>query len=210
MSSASPADVRHFGEDVLCRLAEVVDTVAHGLAVGSGVAVGDGLFNVIPSLLQALFLLVLEANACAESHEVAQLFLDGRPGEFLRRFLVLFAKDPFELVDGLALVFQQVGVQLVGSCSHDESARLVVGRDYDDCLVGVLLVEFVGHLYGLIHIKHFVDSAADVVAVTCPVDHASLDGEEEAVLLFAGEIVDAGAHNLLEREVVLVLVEGIG
>ena len=59
----------------------------------------------------------------------------------------------------------------------------MVGADDDDGLVGMLLVELIGHLHSLVHIQYFVDDIADIVAVAGPVNQATLNGKEETVVL---------------------------
>ena len=138
------------------------------------------------------------------------MLLHGVLGELLGRLLILLAQDPLQFVDALLLEAQQIRMQLVGPLTHHQSACLMISRYDDDGLVGVLLVELVGHLHGFVHIQHLVHSITDVIAVAGVVDHAALDLEEETILLFAHEVVDASAHNLLQRQVVLVLIQGVG
>ena len=100
-------------------------------------------------------------------------------------------------------------MQLVRSLAHHEAACLMVCRDDDDRLVGMLLIEFVSHFYGLVQIENLVDDIAYVVAVAGIVDHASFNLEEETVLVLVAQIVDAGSYDLLQRKVVAVLVKGV-
>ena len=59
-----------------------------------------------------------------------------------------------EVLDAHALVSCDVEVQLVIFVSEHEAACLMVGGDYDERLVGMLPVELVCHLHGVVHIYH--------------------------------------------------------
>ena len=58
----------------------------------------------------------------------------------------------------------------------------MVGRHDNQRLIGVLLIELVGHANGIVHINQFGDES-QVVAVAGPVDFAPFDHQEETVLL---------------------------
>ena len=101
-------------------------------------------------------------------------------------------------------------MEFVRTAAKDDAARFVVGRDDDKGFVGVLLVEFVSHLYGLVHVLHFVEYVCCIVAMACPVDFSAFDHKEEAVLLLRRQRLDGGLGNLCERQVIGFAVEGIG
>ena len=86
----------------------------------------------------------------------------------------------------------------------------MVGSDNDECLVGMLLIEFVCHLHGVVHIYHF-GYERQVVGMACPVNLSTLNHHEETVLfslLFHQEI-DSRPGNVCQCQVIVLAVECI-
>ena len=75
----------------------------------------------------------------------------------------------------------------------------------------MLLVEFVGHLHGIVHVNQLGDERG-VVCMASPVNLSAFHHQEEPVsqALLLHEEVDAGASDVLQSEVVLRAVQGIG
>ena len=116
-----------------------------------------------------------------------------------------------QLADGHALVAHNFEVQFVGATSQCETTGFVVGGNDDEGFIGVLLIEFVCHLDGVVHVNYFGDEA-QVVGVACPVNLTALHHQEESVLLalLLGEEVYGCAGDVGQGKVVLFAVECIG
>ena len=74
-------------------------------------------------------------------------------------------------------------MQFIRTNAHYQTACLVVGADNNDGLIGVLLVELVSYLDGLVEVNNLVDAGTYIVAVASPVNLTALNLEEEAVLV---------------------------
>ena len=104
------------------------------------------------------------------------------------------------------------GVAVLGfGLGEDRGAGLVVGAD-DHEGVAVALGEADGGLDGLVEVEGFLDGAREVVGVLALVDAGAFDHQEEAVLLvlLLHEEVDGSACDVLQGEVVLRAVDGVG
>ena len=66
----------------------------------------------------------------------------------------------------------QEGVIVGGLVADGHAARLVVGGDEDQRLVGVGVVEINCGLNGIAHLQHIMDGSSGIVGVACPVDLA--------------------------------------
>ena len=111
---------------------------------------------------------------------------------------------------GIALILQAVEVQLVRTTAQGQASGLMVGRDDDERLLGMLLIEFVGHLDSRVHIDNLVECGCGVIGVASPVYLAALKHKEEALLVAVHQVVDTALGYLPEREVVGLAVQLIG
>ena len=114
-----------------------------------------------------------------------------------------------ELSDGHRLVREAVHVERVArTCeAHGHSAGLVVSRDDDECVVGMLLLERERDLHGLVEREHVAQVRRGVVAVPGPVDASALRHHEEALLVV--EHLYALRDHLGERRLRAVRVDGV-
>ena len=83
-----------------------------------------------------------------------------------------------ELAFGAFHVLNAVAYVAVAQC-----AGLVVGRHDDQCLVGMLIVEFKSHADGVVEVQKLVERLGGVVGVSAVVDEGSFAHHEEAVLV---------------------------
>ena len=91
------------------------------------------------------------------------------------------------------------GVIVGGLVADGHAARLMVGGDEDQRLVGVGVVEINCGLNGVAHFQHIVDGSSGIVGVACPVDLAGFGHQEEALLVFQqlDALLDVGGQQRL-------------
>ena len=83
----------------------------------------------------------------------------------------------------------------------------MVGRDEDQGLVGVGVVELLGGLNGVAHLQHIVDGSGGIVGVAGPVDLTGLGHQEETLLVF--QQLDALFHVIGQLPLAVGGVHGI-
>ncbi len=93
---------------------------------------------------------------------------------------------------GLMREVGKEGVVVGGLVADGQAARLVVGGDENQGLVGVLVVEIDGGLHGGVQGEHVVDGGRGVVGVAGPVNLTSLGHHEEGLLV--AQALDALLH----------------
>ena len=197
MAAALPAYQGAFRDDVL-----------HG---ASQTAAALAFLKLLEGTLQTGCLLVVHLHCIPETEVLGEELLCLVPGEGVAQLLLLGVQLALQLHGTHALRSNSLEIQLIGTFAEGKATRLVVGTDDDERLVGMLLVELVGDADGVVHVDELGDEDR-VVCMAAPVNLAAFDHQEEAVLLvlLLHEEVDGSACDVLQREVVLCAVDGIG
>ena len=86
----------------------------------------------------------------------------------------------------------------------------MIGGNDNESFVGMLLIEIVCHLHGIVHVNQFGDKCK-VVGMACPVYLAAFYHHEKSVLLtlLLHQEVNTRTSDVSKREISILTVEGI-
>ena len=85
----------------------------------------------------------------------------------------------------------------------------MVGSYHNQRFFGMLLIELVSHLDGVVHIHHFLKDCGGVVTVTGPVNLSTFHHQEETLITAFGQESDGTFGNFGQRQVTFLAVDGI-
>ena len=86
----------------------------------------------------------------------------------------------------------------------------MVGSYHNQRFFGMLLIELVSHLDGVVHIHHFLKDCGGVVSVAGPVNLSTFNHQEETLVTAFGQERDGTFGNFGQRQVAFLAVDGIG
>ena len=205
MATALPSDEGTFGHHLTGRFGQTADAGIERLLV-----LGLPADHLVEGTVQAVELAVGELHLGAEAPILGQVGLHHLPSEAVALLLLQLLEVVAVGLGAHLLEAEEVGVELVGATAQHDAARFVVGRHDDERFVGMLGIEFIGHLHGLVHVDEFTERRGHIVGMAGPVDLAPLDHEEESVLAGLGEVGYAGTGHFGQGHVGLGAVDGIG
>ena len=193
---------------------------AHGQCRDGFVAVVEALGHLhIPVTLERTFKLVAQGilvafaqgNGVPEAEVCSQRLLHLFPGDIVLALVTHTVDNTREAYMAYLLRLQDSEVERIGAIAQGEATCLMVGSDNDECLLGMLLVELVGHADGLVEVHRLLQCSCSIVGMAGIINLATLDHEEEALLVtLVVEVVDSSGCDLSQREVALTGIKSIG
>jgi len=188
-------------ENLVCLVTKIVDVLVECLDGGAAA------HDVPVSSPQFGILVVSDRYLRVEPEIVGKEGAYLLPTEAFAVLLLEFGKAVGENPFGALLVLKRLQVEGVVAVAECHAARLVVGCDDDEGLVGMLLVESIGEVQGFVHVDGLADGGGSVASVAGVVNLAALDHHEETVAV--AELGDGGLNDLGEGEVAVGTVDGI-
>ena len=159
-----------------------------GNAAKRGIEIGFGLVATsnegLKGLMETLFLMVVELDVDTKAPIFAQVGFDTLPCEFFAQVGVQAVEVARIFFSAHTLMAEQVGVEFIRATSQNKTARLVVGRDHNERLFGVFLVESDSLANGAVHINDLMDHGGGIVGVAGIVYFASFHHQKEALFAF--------------------------